>query len=171
MLKIALVALAITASAISMANAKTAGAELKGLDGKTLGNVAFQSTASGMLVLTIDLKGLPAGPHAFHVHETGTCDASDGFKSAGGHLAAGKAHGVGHENGPHPGDFPNIHVPEAGAIKVEYFTRDLTLDDSETGVFDADGAAVVMHDGPDDYVSQPAGAAGKRIVCGVIVRK
>jgi superoxide dismutase, Cu-Zn family len=35
-------------------------------------------------------------------------------------------------------------------------------------VFDADGSAVVIHVGKDDYKSDPAGNSGDRIVCGVI---
>ena len=33
-----------------------------------------------------------------------------------------------------------------------------------------DGAALVIHDGRDDYTSDPAGSAGKRLACGVIHR-
>jgi len=54
-------------------------------------------------------------------------------------------------------------------MAVEYFSTELTLTPGETGtLFDSDGSAVVMHDGADDYISQPAGAAGSRILCGVI---
>jgi len=31
------------------------------------------------------------------------------------------------------------------------------------------GKAVIIHQGIDDYISQPSGAAGKRIVCGGII--
>ena len=37
-------------------------------------------------------------------------------------------------------------------------------------IFDADGTAVVVHEGPDDYRTDPAGDAGSRIACGVIKR-
>lgn len=36
-------------------------------------------------------------------------------------------------------------------------------------VFDDDGAAIVVHAQPDDYVTQPSGGSGDRIACGVIV--
>jgi Cu-Zn family superoxide dismutase len=35
-------------------------------------------------------------------------------------------------------------------------------------VFDADGSAVVVHAGKDDYKTDPTGEAGGRIACGVI---
>jgi Cu-Zn family superoxide dismutase len=33
---------------------------------------------------------------------------------------------------------------------------------------DVRGKAIVMHEKPDDYKSQPSGASGARIACGVI---
>ena len=66
---------------------------------------------------------------------------------------------------PHVGDMPNIHVGADGTLTVEILNTQLALNDS---LFDADGAAIVVHAGPDDYASDPAGAAGGRIACGVI---
>ncbi len=65
----------------------------------------------------------------------------------------------------HVGDMPNIHVPASGELEIEILNTLLKLD---YGLFDADGAAIVIHAGPDDYMSDPAGAAGPRIACGVI---
>ena len=65
----------------------------------------------------------------------------------------------------HAGDMPNIHVPASGALEIEVLNTLLRLDDA---LFDEDGAAIVIHEGPDDYVTDPAGAAGPRIACGVI---
>ncbi|WP_295885798.1 superoxide dismutase family protein [uncultured Thiohalocapsa sp.] len=97
----------------------------------------------------------------------GTCEPP--FKSAGGHLMApDTAHGYLSEGGPHLGDMPNIHVPESGALEVEVMTR---VADMRAQLFDDDGAAVVIHSGADDYRSQPSGAAGPRIACGVIVEQ
>jgi Cu-Zn family superoxide dismutase len=38
------------------------------------------------------------------------------------------------------------------------------------GLLDKDGSAIVIHEGADDYVSDPAGHAGDRIACGVITK-
>ncbi len=32
------------------------------------------------------------------------------------------------------------------------------------------GKSIIIHENPDDYRSQPAGNAGKKIACGVIYR-
>jgi Cu-Zn family superoxide dismutase len=33
---------------------------------------------------------------------------------------------------------------------------------------DVIGKSVIIHQGPDDYKTQPAGGAGKKLACGVI---
>ncbi len=158
----ALLAAPLTAGAASHSGALSA--DVTGADGTAHGSVSAQQTASGLIVLTLDLKDVPPGEHGVHLHETGDCSAGD-FSSAGGHLADGKEHGVMAEGGPHPGDLPNIHIPDSGAAKVVYFAQpDLTMD----LMSDADGTAFIVHSGADDYASQPSGAAGSRIACGVL---
>ncbi len=138
------------------------------LEEREVGTVTFQSTRSGMLRVIVELTDLPPGTLGFHVHETGDCAIADSFASAGGHYAADASHGVESEDGPHPGDFPNIHVAENGVVKVEFFTDRLSLGDGENPLMDEDGSAVVVHSGPDDYTTQPSGESGDRIACGVI---
>lgn len=152
------------------AGAQDAGARatMIGADGAQAGTVTFAQTPSGRLSVMVEMTGLPPGPHGFHVHETGACDPAGGFQSAGGHYAGGHAHGVMAADGPHPGDFPNVHVGENGVLKVEFFADGLTISDGEFPLMDADGSAVVVHSDPDDYQSQPSGNAGARIACGVV---
>lgn len=138
-------------------------AELKDQQGQGVGMVTLHQTPHGAL-LHAKLGPLPAGAHAFHVHAVGKCEPP--FKSAGGHYnPAGKKHGLYSEAGSHAGDMPNIHVPESGALDIEVFAPGVRLDDA---LFDGDGAAIVIHGGADDYKTDPAGAAGPRIACGVI---
>ena len=147
-----------TAAAAEQARAAMANAK-----GESVGEVVLSQTPQGTL-LHAKLTGLPAGAHAFHVHAVGKCEPP--FKSAGGHFnPGGKKHGIHAEDGMHAGDMPNIHVPESGALEIEVLNALLTLDES---LFDDDGAAIVIHAGPDDYRTDPAGAAGPRIACGVI---
>ena len=121
------------------------------------------------LSITVAVSGMTAGPHGFHLHQTGTCTAPD-FKSAGGHLNPyGKSHGHMSADGSHLGDLPNLTVKSdgVGTASAQIGTgREEIL----RQVFDADGTAVVIHAGPDDYISDPAGDAGSRIACGVLKR-
>lgn len=140
------------------------------LEGKGItGTVTMTETASGIVHVVVDAKGVPAGAHGIHVHETGKCEADNGFESAGGHLARGLEHGLHVENAPHPGDLPNVHVQEDGMLQAEFFTRGFTLGtEGDQRLKDDDGSAIILHAGPDDYKSQPSGNSGDRIACGVI---
>jgi len=149
---------------------ETAKASLVDAKGASVGTATLTQTPSGVLV-DLEVKGLRAGEHAFHIHEIGQCDAAGGFKSAGDHFAVGaKKHGFMMEGGPHAGDMPNIFAGETGSARVELLQAGVSLKDGATSVFDADGSALVIHANPDDHHSQPSGAAGDRIACGVIVR-
>ena len=147
-------------SIISVEAAETAKAMLK--EAKSL-----KQTSAGVL-LQLSLKGVPAGEHAFHIHAVGKCEPP-GFESAGGHFNPGNAH-HGIMSGPgHAGDMPNLHVPANGALDLEVLNAAITLDkDKPNSVFHPGGTAFVIHAGKDDYLSDPAGNAGGRIICGVI---
>jgi Cu-Zn family superoxide dismutase len=142
--------------------------ELKDQKGQAIGTAKLQQTSHGVLVRA-ELSNLPPGVHAFHIHETGKCDAP--FTSAGGHLhAADTEHGFANPDGFHAGDLPNVHVAESGKATVEAFAPNVTFDEGNTRLLDEDGAALVLHAGADDYRTDPAGAAGDRIACGVIAK-
>jgi Cu-Zn family superoxide dismutase len=70
--------------------------------------------------------------------------------------------------GPHAGDMPNLHVPESGKLSIEVLNPLVTLR-GDRALLDEDGSALVIHAGADDYVTDPAGNAGDRIACGVII--
>jgi Cu-Zn family superoxide dismutase len=141
--------------------AESAKADLRTADGKTIGTVTLTDTGKGVL-LAVALKGAPAGVHAFHIHAVGKCEPP--FKSAGAHFNPDqKKHGF-VADGPHSGDMPNLHIPASGDLDQEILNTNLTLQ----GVLDADGSAVVLHAGVDDYKTDPAGNAGDRVACGVV---
>jgi superoxide dismutase, Cu-Zn family len=152
------------------ASAEAAEAALKNTEGQAIGTVSMSEAARGGILVKVSLEGVAPGDHAFHIHETGKCEGD--FKSAGGHFnPAGHEHGVLAQGGAHAGDMPNIHVPDTGRLTLEYFVRDVTLKpDAKGSLFDADGSAFVVHEGTDDYASQPSGDAGARIACGVITK-
>lgn len=160
------------ASGMSVAHAQgpTASANMIDADEGEAGTVSFETTRSGTLRIIVEMVGLPPGPHGLHLHETGQCSIGDGFKSAGGHIAGDRAHGINAEDGPHPGDLPNVHVAGNGVLKVEFFTDRVSLEGGPHALLDGDGTAVIVHSGPDDYTSQPSGDAGDRIAYGVVRR-
>jgi Cu/Zn superoxide dismutase len=49
-----------------------------------------------------------------------------------------------------------------------FFEPLVTLKTGKNSLFKSGGTAIVIHEGPDDYQSDPAGNAGKRVACGVI---
>ncbi|MCF6370221.1 superoxide dismutase family protein [Rhizobium halophilum] len=140
-------------------------------NGNSVGTATLQDTRNGLLIQA-KITNLPPGAHGFHVHETGECNVEGGFKSAGGHFApGGNEHGFMVENGPHAGDLANQTAMEDGTMVVEVFSENLRLTEGDNAVLDDDGAAIVVHSTADDYRTQPSGASGDRIACGVIEQR
>jgi Cu-Zn family superoxide dismutase len=150
------------------AQAQVAKAVMKDAGGKEVGQVALVQTPQGVL-LKLSLKGATPGEHAFHVHAVGKCEPP--FTSAGGHFNPGaRKHGIEAAEGAHAGDMPNLHIPASGDLVIEVANPMISLVKGQpNSVFDADGSALVIHAGADDYKSDPTGNAGDRIACGVIV--
>lgn len=138
--------------------------------GNTLGEVELLQMADGVRLIA-HVTGLPAGTYAMHLHAVGRCQAP-GFTSAGPHFnPEGRQHGRDNPAGAHAGDLPNIDVGAKGTGDLDLMLPGLRLVDGGQPLLDADGAAVVLHAGPDDYRSDPAGNAGARIACGELKRQ
>jgi Cu-Zn family superoxide dismutase len=144
-------------------------AELKNAEGKSVGTAHLRETKNGVLI-ALNVKGLPPGLHAVHVHAMGKCEGLD-FKSAGDHFnPTNKKHGFKNPEGPHAGDLPDMYVNKDGVGRYEVLVDSMTLGSGETSVFDKDGSAVVIHASEDDNITDPAGNSGDRIACGVITK-
>ena len=143
-------------------------ANLNFANGLPAGTVQLYRDGVG-LRLAVAVTGMTPGAHGYHLHTTGRCEGPD-FTSAGGHLnPAGRKHGSLATDGAHLGDLPNLSVNANGSgASTEALpgNRDAVLAD----IFDFDGTAVVIHADADDYRSDPAGNAGKRVACGVLKR-
>lgn len=137
-------------------------------DMKVSGDLILTAEAAGVRI-SGTITGLTAGTqHGFHIHEAGDCSAAD-FKSAGGHFnPSNKEHGNPSSDMHHAGDMMNLAVDDSGSATVDVTVPGVTLGDG--GVDDAMNRAIVIHAGPDDYTSQPAGDSGSRIACGVIAK-
>ncbi len=128
------------------------------------GTVHFQELSDGSVDVEADLTNVPPGVHGFHVHEKGDC--SNNGMAAGAHFnPMNMPHGSPQDQSHHAGDFGNVTADEKGEIHVRFNTFSITVHPSTTSVI---GHAVILHENPDDLVSQPAGNAGARIACGIV---
>lgn len=136
--------------------------------GADRGRVDIYRTAQG-LRLEVVARGFAVGTYGMHLHTTGQCVGPD-FASAGGHWnPTGAQHGRENPLGAHHGDLPNL-VVASGEIGQATMNLVGTRLDGTGGLIDADGAAFVIHAGPDDLRTDPAGNSGARVACGVITR-
>lgn len=156
------------AKAASPANGTSATATIRDLNGARVGTATLTDTYAGLLVAG-SVMNLGLGAHGIHIHAIGKCEPP--FTSAGPHFnPLNKQHGFENPNGPHLGDMPNIDTPAAGALRFEILVPGVTLKGTNA-LLDANGAAIVVHAGHDDYKTDPAGDSGSRIACGVIVAR
>lgn len=143
--------------------------ELKDAKGGSIGTASL-SSAMGAVHIQLDLKSLTPGVHALHVHAVGKCEAP-GFTTAGGHLnPATKKHGLQNPEGPHAGDMENFTVAADGTAKSMIMAKGITMGSEPNSVFANGSTALVVHAGPDDGKTDPSGASGDRIACGVITK-
>ena len=130
------------------------------------GKVEFFSTPVGVVVCT-EISGLPYGketpPHSqiygMHIHNMGKCTGADDepFSDAGSHFD-----NTGGEHPYHSGDLPSLFGNDGyawGAVLTNRFLPE-----------DVMGRSVIIHRFTDDMKTQPAGASGERIACGIITR-
>jgi len=137
-------------------------------DGISIGVASLSEEKDGVHI-QIDAHHLPEGLHGFHIHENGVCDPPT-FESAGAHFnPSEKKHGLKRESGSHNGDMENIEVNADGTVEQQLINDAVTLRKGEKhSLVNGKGTSLIIHADPDDYISQPAGNAGERIVCGVI---
>lgn len=175
------------ATATDTSDLVSAKASVHDVNGNSLGTMTI-TAAGNKLIVAGRLTGIAAGFHGFHIHSVGICNptfvdptgAVVPFGSAGGHLnPAGATHGH------HAGDLPSLLVAADGSAIAVVQTDAVTL----AQIFDADGAAFIVHAGADNFANIPSryaviatgvpgpdaatlatGDSGARFACGVIVR-
>jgi Cu-Zn family superoxide dismutase len=152
------------------ATGNDAKAVMRDAGGARIGHVTLERD-DGEVVVRAQVRGLTPGFHGFHIHSVGECVAP--FTSAGGHHNPGAASHAGHA-----GDMPVLLVKENGRAEARFSTDRVTT----TSLFDADGSAIIIHAGPDNYANIPTryapagpdattlgtGDAGGRVACGVL---
>ena len=136
------------------------------LGGSTVKGLVLFTQRDHGVEINADITGLTPGKHGFHIHEFGDCSAADG-SSAGPHFnPEGTPHGAPGAAKSHAGDYGNLEADASGHAVLKFVSHRITLDQSATGVL---GRSVIVHEKTDDMATQPTGAAGGRIGCGVIV--
>ena len=137
-------------------------------DSNVQGEVVF-TEENGMVMMKATLSDLSAGEHAIHIHEKADCSSDDG-KSSGGHWnPTHEPHGKwGAAEGYHKGDIGNFTADADGNAVVEFSTDQWCIgcEDANKNIL---GKAVIVHQGVDDFTSQPSGAAGARVSCTGII--
>jgi Cu-Zn family superoxide dismutase len=135
--------------------------------GDKIGTATFTQSPDGVQI-NVDVSQLPPGTHGIHIHTVGKCEGP-GFTTAGGHFnPANKKHGKDNPDGPHNGDLLNLTVGSDGHASGSLLDANVSLNSGANSLFQPGGTAIVIHAGPDDYKTDPAGNSGARIACGVI---
>lgn len=135
-----------------------------------IGTARIADAPGGGVTLVVDASDVPAGEHGIHFHTVADCSAAD-FKSAGGHINPdGKLHGLKHPEGPDNADMPNAGADKFGTVSYATINKKVSLFGAHglPALIDADGSALVIHQFPDDQITQPIGGAGPRIACAEI---
>jgi Cu-Zn family superoxide dismutase len=127
------------------------------------GTVTFTRVDNGVEV-EADLMGLSSGKHGFHIHEFGDCSAPDGTSAGGHYNPTGQPHAGPGQSKRHMGDLGNIEADNSGKARYKRVDSHLVLNGPDSII----GRGVIVHGGADDLKSQPSGAAGPRVACGVI---
>ena len=142
---------------------------IKTSTGQDAGTATFTQGKKN-LTIKVSLKNLPPGMHGVHIHAKPLCDAPD-FITAGGHFNPdAKKHGMKNPAGHHNGDLPeNVSIGEDHTGSATFHVDYLSLDPAAPNSIVANGGtAIMVHEKPDDMVTDPTGNAGNRIACGVI---
>lgn len=142
-------------------------AEIRGSDAHPTiqGYARFYQRANGVFVVT-QVTGLPMEENpckdsvfAMHIHAGGSCtgNTEDPFADAGSHYNPNDC--------PHPahaGDLPPLFGNNGYAWSAVFTNR--------FAISDIIGKTLIIHSGPDDFMTQPAGNSGSKIACGLIAR-
>jgi Cu-Zn family superoxide dismutase len=135
---------------------------------KVSGEVIF-TQINEKVTMVANIEGLNPGEHAIHLHEKADCSAEDATSTGGHWNPTFENHGKwGALEGYHKGDIGNIIADENGIATLEFETDEWCIGcgDEKKDIL---GRGIIVHEGVDDFTTQPTGNAGGRVTCGGII--
>ena len=146
---------------------QSAKATLSGCSDSKMNGIVEFTESDGVVKMTARMSNVNQGVHGFHIHAIGDCSSADG-KSAGGHWnPTEEDHGKWGTPPFHSGDIGNFEADKngTGTISMKTDLWCIGCGDEKKNIV---GKSIIVHAGEDDCTSQPSGAAGARIACGII---
>jgi Cu-Zn family superoxide dismutase len=150
-------------------DAKTLTVALEPKSNSTVAGTATFTEKNGKVTFVAKITGLQPGVHAIHIHEKSDCSAADG-SSAGGHWnPTFKKHGKWGVGEYHKGDIGNFTADDKGNGTITLTTDEWCIgcEDETKNIL---GKGLIVHQGTDDFTTQPTGNAGGRVACAGIIK-
>ncbi|MGJ8593379.1 MAG: superoxide dismutase family protein [Aquaticitalea sp.] len=143
---------------------------LESKSGSSVTGSAVFTQEDNVVTMIAVLGGLKEGTHAIHLHEKADCSAEDGTSTGGHWNPTNEPHGKWNSpEGFHRGDIGNLNANASGKATLTMSTDKWCIgcDDKNKDIL---GKAIIVHEGTDDFTTQPTGDAGGRVSCGGIIQ-